>query len=101
MALKLYDKIMPSGNFALVASADVEMSDGTRLEEFLAALTIEIDYDEKLAFDTEEIVVDFDIGGGDQPDNPPDEPDEPDEPEEDTDAKPILGTGKLGQIILA
>jgi hypothetical protein len=95
MVLKLYDKITPSGNFALVASADVEMSDGTRLEEFLEALTIEIDYETNLAFDTDEIVVDFDIGGGNQPDNPPDDP------EDDSDAKPILGTGKLGQMILA
>lgn len=33
MALKLYDKLTPSGDFALVGAADVEMPDGTRLSQ--------------------------------------------------------------------
>lgn len=33
MALKLYDKLTPSGEFALMDAADVEMPDGTRLSE--------------------------------------------------------------------
>ena len=34
MALKLYDKLTPSGDFPLVSATDVEMSDGSRLSEF-------------------------------------------------------------------
>lgn len=34
MALKLYDKLTPSGDFALINADDVEMSDGTRLSEY-------------------------------------------------------------------
>lgn len=33
MALKLYDKIVPSGEFALIDAANVEMPDGRRLTE--------------------------------------------------------------------
>lgn len=34
MALKLYDKLTPSGDFPLVSATDVEMPDGSRLSEF-------------------------------------------------------------------
>ncbi len=34
MALKLYDKLTPSGDFALIDAEDVLMPDGKRLSEF-------------------------------------------------------------------
>ena len=34
MAINLIDKVKPKGNFSLVDSEDVEMSDGTKLDEF-------------------------------------------------------------------
>lgn len=42
MALTLYDKLTPSGDFPLVKAADVEMSDGTRFDEFLDGKEAEI-----------------------------------------------------------
>lgn len=62
MALKLYDKLTPSGDFALIDAADVELENGMRLDAFLQALAesageLDIDYEAHVAFDTSEIVV--------------------------------------------
>ena len=35
MALKLHDKAKPSGEFALIDAADVEMPDGSRLPDVI------------------------------------------------------------------
>ena len=41
MALKLYDKLTPSGDFALVDAADVEMPDGGRLSDLSVSYPIQ------------------------------------------------------------
>lgn len=41
MALKLYDGITPSGDFALVDAADVEMPDGSRLSELSVSYPVQ------------------------------------------------------------
>lgn len=38
VALKLYDKLTPSGSFALLDAKDVEMEDGKRLPDVINAL---------------------------------------------------------------
>ena len=96
MAIYLIDKIKPKngGSFAMVDSADVEMSDGTRLEEFLKALaentgSLDIDYEANLAFDTTELVVGV-----------TDEPVVPDEPDDTETTPAILGVAILGRTLL-
>lgn len=106
MALKLYDKIVPSGEFALIDAENVELENGMRLEAFLKALAenageLDIDYETHVAFDTTELVV----GVTEDTDEPvaPDEPDEPVVPDEpdDTETTPaILGVAILGRTIL-
>ena len=120
MALKLYDKIVPSGEFALIDAENVELENGMRLDAFLQALAenageLDIDYEANLAFDTAEIVV----GVTEDTDEPvvPDEPDDGNDSDsskldspiirlvvEDTDGDgdtpAILGVAILGRTIL-
>ena len=46
MALKLYDKVVPSGDFALMDAAHVEMPDGTRLPEMFPVFLTEKEYED-------------------------------------------------------
>ena len=49
MALKLYDRLTPSGDFPLVDASDVETPDGGRLDGVLAVMNDVIDENGKIA----------------------------------------------------
>lgn len=116
MAIELIDKIKPknNGTFAMVDAHDVEMSDGTRLDEIvfsggglsvaaaslLIAILNEAVFNSDQTENIQKLKEALEKGAEDEPEIPdvPDEPDAPDEPDSSVVyvSTAAVGVAKLG-----